>query len=325
MNDEINSAYERLVAAVRIFNEIWPTLVVDGVIWRIPLLTEQRTPSRINVQLVTGAAAIKAAVDAFREFERDLGQAPGTVLRLPGYFVLSGSVLDEGRAVNRCKSELMDAIEAERVFRNVAVSRRSHIMRQALGKNFSPNQLKRAIQVFDAAPRQITFTWAGHTSGKERVTVAHARELLLEEAHEVSMATGEPVENSPQWVDLRSIANMAETDLLDVPKQIAPHPRAMLWFSESSRYDAMLHANLPFFVLDGQSVARVVSLKNFDRDQRSARRLDMKQRTPALPGGRFFVAAAEVQCADQKSDAVDAVTSTYRESIKTKPADQGSP
>lgn len=318
MTDAIVSAYKRLVETVGAFNEKWPALVVGGMIWRIPLLAEQRTPSRINVQVLTGTDAILAAVEALREFERDLGQAPGTVLRLPGYFILSGSILDEGRAVNRCKSELVDAIEAERVFRNVAVSRRSNIMRQALGKNFSLNQLKRAVQVFDAAPRQITFTWAGHTSGKERVTVGHVREVLLAEAHERSVATGEPVENSPQWIDLRSIANMAETDLLDVPKPIAPHPRAMLWFSERSRYDAMLHANLPFFVLDGQPAAKVVGLKDFDSDSRSAKRTDIKHRLPALPGGRFFVASstsdpvAEEPGEPEKPE----VLSTYRESVK---------
>ena len=48
---------------------------------------------------------------------------------------------------------------------------------------------------------------------------------------------------------------MADTEMLDVPKQIAPHPRAMLWFSERSRYDAMLHANLPVFVLEGRPAA----------------------------------------------------------------------
>ncbi|CAM3181572.1 replication terminus site-binding protein [Pseudomonas floridensis] len=318
MTDAIVSAYKRLVETVGAFNEKWPALVVGGMIWRIPLLAEQRTPSRINVQVLTGTDAILAAVEALREFERDLGQAPGTVLRLPGYFILSGSILDEGRAVNRCKSELVDAIEAERMFRNVAVSRRSNIMRQALGKNFSLNQLKRAVQVFDAAPRQITFTWAGHTSGKERVTVGHVREVLLAEAHERSVATGEPVENSPQWIDLRSIANMAETDLLDVPKPIAPHPRAMLWFSERSRYDAMLHANLPFFVLDGQPAAKVVGLKDFDSDSRSAKRTDIKHRLPALPGGRFFVASstsdpvAEEPGEPEKPE----VLSTYRESVK---------
>lgn len=318
MTDAIVAKYQRLVEAVGAFNEKWPALVVDGMIWRIPLLTEQRTPSRINVQVLAGVDAIKAAVEALREFERDLGQAPGTVLRLPGFFILSGSVLDEGRAVNRCKTELVDAIEAERVFRNVAVSRRSNIMRQALGKNFSLNQLKRAVQVFDAAPRQITFTWAGHTSGKERVTVGHVREVLLAEAHERSVATGEPVENSPQWIDLRSIANMAETDLLDAPKPIAPHPRAMLWFSGRSRYDAMLHANLPFFVLDGQPAAKIVGLKDFDRDTRSARRPDVKHRLPALPGGRFFVASSTGELAAKEPGGLDGteVLSTYRESIK---------
>ncbi|AVK02522.1 replication terminus site-binding protein [Pseudomonas aeruginosa] len=319
MTEAIVSAYERLVETVGAFNEKWPALVVGGMIWRIPLLTEQRTPSQINVQLLTGTDAIKAAVAALHEFERDLDQAPGTVLRLPGFFILSGSILEEGRAVNRCKSELVEAIEAERVFRNVAVSRRSHIMRQALGKNFSLNQLKRGIQVFDAAPRQITFTWAGHTSGKERVTVGHVREALLAEAHERSMATGEPVMSSPQWIDLRSIANMAETDVLDVPKPIAPHPRAMLWFSDSSRYDAMLHANLPFFVLRGNSPPKVVGLKDFDRTARTAKRPDTKSREPALPGGRFFVAEdSSSSTGAPAAGSIAGVESTYAESLSRK-------
>ena len=132
------------------------------------------------------------------------------------------------------------------------------------------------------------------------------------------MATGEPVENSPQWIDLRTIANMAETDLLDAPKPIAPHPRAMLWFSERSRYDAMLHANLPFFVLDGQPAAKVVGLKDFDRDSRSAKRPDIKHRLPALPGGRFFVASSTAEPITQEPGGPDGpeVLSTYRESIK---------
>lgn len=315
----IVSAYKRLIETVGAFNEKWPALVVGGTVWRIPLLTEQKTPSRINVQALTGPEAIKASVEALREFERDLGQAPGTVLRLPGYFILSKSVLDEGRALNRCKGELVDAIEAERLFRNIAVSRRSQIMRQALGKNFSLNQLKRSIQVFDAAPRQITFTWAGHTSGKERVTVGQVREMLLAEAHEKSLATGEPVTNSPQWFDLRSIANMADTEMLDVPKQIAPHPRAMLWFSERSRYDAMLHANLPVFVLEGQPAPKVVGLKDFDREARSAKRPDIKHRLPALPGGRFFVASSSTEPDTHVPSAPDGteIVSTYREAMKS--------
>ena len=62
MTDAIVSAYKRLVETVGAFNEKWPALVVGGMIWRIPLLSEQRTPSRINVQVLTGTDAIKAAV-----------------------------------------------------------------------------------------------------------------------------------------------------------------------------------------------------------------------------------------------------------------------
>ncbi|MCC9289427.1 replication terminus site-binding protein [Pseudomonas aeruginosa] len=318
MTDANVSAYERLVVTVDAFNEQWPALVVGGMICRIPLLTELRTPSGINVQVLSGTDAIKAAVVALRVFERDLGQAPGTVLRLPAYFILSASILDEGRAVYRCKTELVDAIEAERVSRNLAVSRRSNIKRQALGKNFSLIQLKRAIQVYDAAPRQMTFTCAGHTSGQERVTVGHDREVLLAVAHEISMATGEPLVNSPQWIDLRSIPNMAESDMLDVPKPIARHPPAMLWLSERSRYDAMLHGNLPIFVLDGQPAARNVGLKNLDRDSRSAKRPDVMQRLPALPRGRLFVASSTADPDAQEPAAPETpeVLSTYRESVQ---------
>lgn len=60
MADAIVSAYKRLIETVGAFNEKWPALVVGGMVWRIPLLTEQKTPSRINVQALTGPEAIKA-------------------------------------------------------------------------------------------------------------------------------------------------------------------------------------------------------------------------------------------------------------------------
>ncbi len=39
-------------------------------------------------------------------------------------------------------------------------------------------QLLRHIQAFDICPRLIVFTWAGHTTGGERVAVGKVRELL---------------------------------------------------------------------------------------------------------------------------------------------------
>lgn len=291
MTQAIVTAYEDLVAAIGTLNARWPSLVISGCVWKLPLLSEQKTPAQIPVDYIEGPSAIAAAVSAFREFELDVGQSPGTVMRLPGYFILRESVLDEVRAVNLCKAELVQAIETERLFRNVAVSRRSNIMRQALGSRFSLNQLKRTLQDFDAAPRQITFTWAGHTSGKERVQIGPLRERLMADARLRAEIVGEAIEQTPQWFDLRALANMADDEHLDMPKPVAPHPRCMLWFSKSSRYDAMLHANLPFFILEGQEPPKVVGLRDFDREARSAQRPDTKLRIPALPGGRLFVAS----------------------------------
>ncbi|MBG6287826.1 replication terminus site-binding protein [Pseudomonas nitroreducens] len=316
MTRSIVDAYTELLRAMATFNERWPSLVEEGAVWELPLLQEQRTPKQIPVRHLSGEEALSAALAAFKEFERDLGQAPGTVMRLPGYFILSSSILAEGRAVNRRKAELESAIEAERKFRNVSVSRRSQIMRQALGKNFSLNQLKRTIQVFDAAPRQITFTWAGHTSGKEKIRVAQVRELLLAEAKERGATYGIQLEQTPQWLDLRGLSNMAEDDFLDVPKLVAPHPRCMLWFSDSSRYDAMLHANLPFFVLRGDRTPKVVGLKDFDSSARTAKRPDSKSREPALPGGRFFVADdASTVTGTPAAGTIEGVETTYAESL----------
>ena len=86
MYERIQSAYQTLTAAITAFNRTWPPLVVDGVVYVLPLLNEQKTPDILLVEKITGAEAVKLAIDAIGTFERDIGQAPGTVMRLPGYF-----------------------------------------------------------------------------------------------------------------------------------------------------------------------------------------------------------------------------------------------
>ncbi|WP_339499191.1 DNA replication terminus site-binding protein [Pseudomonas silesiensis] len=315
MSDAVKAAYQELLSSLAIFDATWPSLVCAGHVWQLPLLNTQKTPSYIPVKHLTGLSAVNASRAAFSEFERDIGQAPGTVMRLPGYFILSSSVLEQGRAVNRCKAALQAAIEAERVAQNVSISRRSHIMRRALGKDFSLNQLKRCIQVFDATPRQITFTWAGHTSGKEKVGVGAVREYLLAEAQGRAQREGVAIEQTPEWMDLRALSNLSDDDVLDHPKQVAPHPRSMLWFSGSSRYDAMVHANLPIFVLQGNAEPKVVGLKDFDSQVRTAKRPDQKNRRAALPGGRFFLPSDEPKTPPAEEGAhLAGIESTYGQS-----------
>ncbi len=51
----------------------------------------------------------------------------------------------------------------------------------------------------------------------------------------------------------------------------------MVYFSDNSRYDAMIHSNLPMFVLAGDRSTDVHELRDFDRHTRQAQRPDKKK------------------------------------------------
>ena len=289
MIHEIVHVYERLQQKLSAFSRLWPSLVVTGTVWRLPLLAEQKAPDRIDVERLEGAAAIEATRQAMAAFERLPGQAPGTVMRLPGYFALRDSVLPQVREINELKDELMAMIEKTRIELNLATTARSKILRQALGHQFSMKQLARHTQVFDSTPRLIVFTWAGHTTGGERIEVGKVRELLAKTAEQQSerdnVAPGETLAGA----ELRRIVNLADQATLIKYKKVAPHPRAMLCFSASSRYDAMIHSNLPLFVLAGQEPIEVHELRDFDRHTRQAERPDKKPRIEVIPRMNLFL------------------------------------
>lgn len=286
---EIVHVHERLQQKLSAFSHLWPSLVVSGSVWRLPLLAEQKAPDRIDVERLEGVAAIEATRQAMAAFERLPGQAPGTVMRLPGYFALRDSVLPQVREINELKDELMAMIEKTRIELNLATTARSKILRQALGHQFSMKQLARHTQVFDSTPRLIVFTWAGHTTGGERIEVGKVRELLSKTAEQQSerdnVAPGETLAGA----ELRRLVNLADQATLIKYKKVAPHPRAMLYFSTSSRYDAMIHSNLPLFVLAGQEPIEVHELRDFDRHARQAERPDKKPRIEVIPRMNLFL------------------------------------
>ncbi|MGV6477441.1 DNA replication terminus site-binding protein [Azotobacter vinelandii] len=314
MYEEIQGAFARLKTALHDFNLTWPDHVVSGVVWRLPLLTEQRTPDILQAERLSGHAAVDATRRALVEFERDLGQAAGTVMRLPGYFVLRESVLEQVRQINALKDEVAAAIEKLRLELNLVPAARPRLMRRALGAKFNTKQLLRHIQCFDGAPRLITFTWAGHTTATGRVTVAKVCETLQASAEARASREGLQIEETPEFLELRTLVNMADTEMLTQRKSVAPHPRAMLWFSESSRYDAMVHANLPIFVTAGEQPPEVMELKNFDRNARQAKRFDEKRRTEVLPFRDLFLPGQKAEA--PASAAGKDVASTYREGLK---------
>lgn len=314
MYKEIQSTFARLRGALHDFNLIWPDHVVSGMVWRLPLLTEQRTPDTIQVERLVGQEAVAATQMALVEFERDLGQAPGTVIRLPGYFVVSESVLEKVRQINALKDEVAAAIEKLRLELNLVPAARPRLMRRALGAKFNTKQLLRHIQCFEGAPRLITFTWAGHTTATGRVSTAKVRETLQASAEARASREGLQIEETPEFLELRTLVNMADSEVLTERKSVAPHPRAMLWFTDSSRYDAMIHANLPMFVMAGENTFEMRELKNFDRNARQAKRPDEKRRIEVLPNRDLFLSSRRRETEEISPNKVEEanVASTYR-------------
>lgn len=314
MYEEIQDTFARLQSALYAFNLTWPNHIVDGVVWRLPLLTEQRTPDTIQVERLVGQEAVAATQMALVEFERDLGQAPGTVMRLPGYFVVSESVLEKVRQINVLKDEVAAAIEKLRLELNLVPAARPRLMRRALGAKFNTKQLLRHIQCFEGAPRLITFTWAGHTTATGRVSTAKVRETLQASAEARASREGLQIEETPEFLELRTLVNMADSEVLTERKSVAPHPRAMLWFTDSSRYDAMIHANLPMFVMAGENTFEMRELKNFDRNARQAKRPDEKRRIEVLPNRDLFLSSRRRETEEISPNKVEEanVASTYR-------------
>ncbi|MEE4889152.1 DNA replication terminus site-binding protein [Pseudomonas alliivorans] len=311
---DITTVHARLVSKITAFNQMWPQWVVHGQVWQLPVLAQQKALDLIEVQPLEGQAAIEATVRAMSLFERLPGQAPGTVMRLPGYFALSRSVLPWVKEINQLKDDLMAAIEQTRIELNLATTARSKILRQALGPMFSMKQLGRHTQVFDICPRLIVFTWAGHTTGGERVAVSKVRELLSKAAEQQASKDRVAIEQTSAGAELRRIVNLSDQASLIKYKKVAPHPRAMVYFSASSRYDAMIHSNLPMFVLAGEEPIDVHELRHFNRNTRQAERPDKKPRIEVIPRMNLFLNPDDL-VGQRKSAAVvskpSPVASTY--------------
>lgn len=303
MFEEIKQAYERMRMAIVDFNALWPDLVVEGVVWELPLIlntppadqvgegADARTQAKvIRVTRHEGKAAIDLAKQALLTFNLDLGQKAGTVMRLPGVFYLRESVLPQVEQINALKKAVDDAIEEVRLELNQVTKARGRIMRNALGSRMNTNQLLRTIQAFEGEPRLVVFTWAGHTKGNEYVPVRQVRENLQAQAEKQARELELAVGATPADKDLRSLLQMADNGVLLKRKAIAPHPRAMFYFSESTRYEAMIHANLPAFVLAGAGAHKIHGLRDFNSADRVDQRSDEDtSRTEALAGQEIYV------------------------------------
>lgn len=323
MLSDIVAAHSLLVAKIKAFNHVWPHLVVTGKVWSLPVLAKQKVPDVIEVQALEGQAAIQATLEAMLAFERVPGQAPGTVMRLPGYFTVNQSVLSWVREINQLKDHVLAMIERTRVELNLAPTARTKILRDALGFQFSMKQLARHTQAFDISPRLLVFTWAGHTTGGERITVGKVRTLLTREIEQQSIKEGMDVSASQAKAELQRIVNLADQATLIKYKKVAPHPRAMVYFSASTCYDAMIHSNLPMFVLAGDEPPDVHELRDFDREARQAKRTDKKNRIEVIPRMNLYLNPDDLAGLRQPSVVTrepSHVASTYSQLTQRKPS-----
>ncbi|HEP8970121.1 TPA: replication terminus site-binding protein [Pseudomonas aeruginosa] len=297
MHDRIQVAFQALREAIEAFNVIWPERVISGAVWRLPLLTEQKTPDDLPVELLEGEEGIRATQRALLAFELDQSdlatkQAPGTVMRLPGYWLLQTSVLQEVAAINALKEALDMAIEETRIELGLVKTARPKLVRRALKGAYSTKQLLRKIQAFELPPCKLAFTWAGDTAGTTRLQVGLLRKKLEEEMQHRMDRDGVAPGHTPEWVELQGMANLQDDEYLVQYKKVAPHPRAMLWFSMKPLYDAMIHANLPVFLVEGELKERhVLPLRAYKRSERRGQRSDQVERVGVVARLDIFAPA----------------------------------
>ena len=95
----------------------------------------------------------------------------------------------------------------------------------------------------------------------------------------------------------------------------------MVYFSENSRYDAMIHSNLPMFVLAGDRSTDVHELRDFDRHTRQAQRPDKKKRIEVIPRMNLYLNPDDLvgqRKADLQVRNPSSVSSTYSASGQRK-------
>ena len=154
--------------------------------------------------------------------------------------------------------------------------------------------------------------------------MATVREQVRAEAENRERQEGIPLEQTPEYQDLRTIANLADDQVLIQQQVVAPHPRCLLVFGvRGPKWDAIIKANLPVFVLAGENEPKVSALRDFDRAARGLQRGDVKARAEVwaernlyLPTDGQRPAAAEGNRAPLKTPSTYRLAgATYQRSI----------
>ncbi|TWI52466.1 DNA replication terminus site binding protein [Pseudomonas duriflava] len=284
MISDLRDAWQEMLEAQRTFNSLWPSAVVHAQVWLLPINREAKGLTQITPHELVGEPAIEATKKAILQFEQEEGQHPSTVMRLPGWIGVSGSVLEAAREANAARDRFLHVLAEDARSMNLKSLSKGKHARTALKLPLVIKQIERHIQVFEGVPRRILFTWAGKTAAPESIPVKDVIEkveLQLAEA----VAKADMDKERGLRMELKALGFLDSKAELHRYRPIAPHPRVMLYFSKSSRYDAMPHANLPIFVSldEKQPWPKVDPLEAFDAEQAQAERSDKVPRQEIIP------------------------------------------
>lgn len=281
----IREAVRRLSSAITRFNQAWPETAKLVLASEIPNRANNHRPDYIEVNTLTGEAAIDAAKDAFSRFHRDQDQHPGTVFRLPGIILTETDWRHEIDTINMLKGRVR-ALMSE-----VPSDRRARFARQAL-PGINVLQIYREIDFFSMPYNSVSFTWAGHTQSSERVTSQDLWNRIESMPKPDTMTDDEfAALRQRQQQTLSQHSNMV------IRRVKSPHPRVQFKeFGNPSVTGRILPASIPVFALlhAGQDMPAVHLLDSYSEANAKKRqqRSDARQHEAVIPSLNVYTTGA---------------------------------
>lgn len=245
---------DRLRLAIRLFNDWWLPLAVDGRVYLLPVAAKTSDANMpwlpaledITFDTLHGGDAYSVVANALINFHRHPQDPALNIRRWPGFVVLPESVrltmIEHISAINALKSELQTTLSV------IPSSSRTLVIR----KTFPGEHILAAyrhIHYADYDVAHLSFTWLGKSPKNEAVDKSQLLQRLAED-RVISVETGDL-----GW------AAMIENDILRVhavPEALlverrlhAPAPRLATFMDgqvDNSKYHELIQAPLPFFM-----------------------------------------------------------------------------
>lgn len=256
---DIRDAFDSLRETLFQFTLQWLDDVQQAEVFEIAVNTNGLAPKTIDVNRLTGHAAIEQAVKAFQTLHFLPNQHPATAYRLPGWIGVSRDLSAEIAKVNQQK----DALKA--LMLAIPERERNRCVRQAL-PSVSVLQCYRHLVQWSPAPECLYFSWAGATPSSVHVS----RVDVMKQLDRALLNVPEQFSTS-EW---QAVIDLQRKQLADVPIHLpliyrwlkAPHPRIMAYNKgQTSNAGRIVPANLPVFVVvDSENTPKVHGLDNFD-------------------------------------------------------------